>query len=146
MTTITITLFTGLESKIYSCTCIGFKAITQGVVYICINLGILPLCTEPLNDTSCMSKLLYLVCDITYPIKPVTLFTGLESKIYSCLGLKAITQGGFYIYVNLGILPLCTEPFYDFTVIMLSFLLHLVCDITLSDSGTLIILWMLRYS
>ena len=27
--------------------------------------------------------------------------------------LKGITHGGFYIYINLGILSLCTEPWHD---------------------------------
>jgi len=38
---------------------VTLKGITQGVFNIYINLGILPLCTELWNDTSCMIKSWY---------------------------------------------------------------------------------------
>jgi len=36
------------------------KGITHGVFYISINLGMLPLCTEPCKDTSCTSIARYM--------------------------------------------------------------------------------------
>jgi len=39
----------------------------------------------------------------------ICLFTEQTGTINTCT-LKYITHGGFYIYINLGILSLCTEP------------------------------------